>query len=105
MDLTKEKKLFEVMTKMYCRGQHYRNSSTLCATCKEMMDYAKERIDACPHGGNKPFCSKCTIHCFRPEYRSQVKAMMRYSGPRMILHAPKVAIQHLFATRKEKNHE
>lgn len=93
---SQEKALFEIMTKIHCKGQHHKTHSILCTSCQEMVVYAWDRIDHCPHGAKKPFCSKCTIHCFQPLFRERVKTMMRYSGPRMIFYAPKVALQHFF---------
>lgn len=102
MDPQKERMLFERMAKLYCKGQRHNSQGTLCTPCADMVSYAMERMAHCPHGTTKPFCSHCAIHCFRPEFRIQVKAMMRYSGPRMLLHAPKAALQHFFETLQEK---
>lgn len=101
MDPQKERMLFEMMTKIYCKGQRHNTHGTLCAPCEEMVSYAMERMAHCPHGSNKPSCSHCTIHCFHPGFRIRVKAMMRYSGPRMLLYAPKAALQHFLKPRQE----
>ena len=48
-----------------------------------------------PFGVNKPVCSECKIHCFKPEMRSQIKEVMRFAGPRMNFKHPVLAIHHL----------
>ena len=34
-------------------------------------------------------------HCYAPAQREQIRAIMRYAGPRMILHHRVAAIRHL----------
>ncbi|MEK7993631.1 MAG: nitrous oxide-stimulated promoter family protein, partial [Planctomycetota bacterium] len=67
------------------------------------QDYAEERLDRCPFGENKGACSKCKIHCYRPEMRKRVTELMRYAGPKMIAKHPLLAIDHLLkAVRSPK---
>ena len=52
-------------------------------------------------GETKLACAKCPIHCYQPEVREKVKAVMRYAGPRMIWRHPILALRHwLDAYRK-----
>ncbi|QSX08456.1 nitrous oxide-stimulated promoter family protein [Alkalibacter rhizosphaerae] len=95
MDPAKEKRIFETMTIIYCTKHHAGRSP--CPSCGNLITYAWQRIDHCPHGSAKPFCSKCSIHCFHPNERQKVKNVMRYSGPRMIFHSPLDAFRHLFS--------
>lgn len=37
---------------------------------------------------HKTKCHKCSVHCYMPEMRERIKEVMRYSGPRMLLHHP-----------------
>ena len=39
-------------------------------------------------------CGKCLVHCYQPQMREKVKGVMRYSGPRMLLHHPVLAMHH-----------
>ena len=48
-----------------------------------------------PHGDNKPFCSNCPIHCYKPEMRQQMRAVMQYAGPRMLLSNPILVLRHM----------
>jgi hypothetical protein len=93
----KEKILFKKMLVIYCKDHHH--GTLPCPSCQDLMAYAERRIDGCVHGSNKPFCSQCTVHCFQMDQRNQVKTMMRYSGPRMLLHAPLDAFRHLIKSR------
>lgn len=61
---------------------------------EEMKNYAKKRLEHCPHGENKPTCKNCTIHCYQTKYRNQMKKIMRFSGPRIMLYHPILALKH-----------
>ncbi len=61
---------------------------------EKLSQYARERIQKCPRMEDKTFCSQCQIHCYRQDMQEQIKKVMRYSGPRMILYHPIMAIRH-----------
>lgn len=84
---TREKKIVSMMIHMYC--QHHGDINE-----KEMMDYAIQRIEKCPMMKTKTFCSQCKIHCYKKDMQTNIKKIMRYSGPRMLLHHPILAIKH-----------
>lgn len=88
-----EKNTVETMIRMYCRAHH--GGEELCPACSELRGYAFERIGRCPHGSDKPRCDRCTTHCYKPEMRESIRTVMRYSGPRMMLHHPVMAVRHL----------
>jgi len=94
--LTMEKQVVETMVRLYCR-KHHRNE-TLCEECSDLLAYAKSRIDHCPEGSLKPFCSRCVIHCYAPDYREKIRKVMRFSGPRMLLYHPVIAIRHVVSS-------
>lgn len=94
--LETEKQVVETMVRLYCTHTH--DTSDLCPSCKELLSYAHERIDRCPEGAGKPFCSACAIHCYEPHMREQIRTVMRYSGPRMLWHHPLVAMRHLLSS-------
>lgn len=97
----KEKKLIPVMIKKYCRGKHGIKRG-ICEECSQLTEYALFRLDKCPFKVNKKFCSFCKIHCYKPEMRLQIKAVMKYSGPRMLLTHPVFAISHVVQMIKYK---
>ena len=93
--LKKEKKTIAIMIRIFCGAHHGTARKLLCPACTELLDYAKERLDKCPYGENKGACSKCKIHCYKPDKRKQITEVMRYSGPRMVTKHPILAIDHL----------
>ena len=68
----------------------------LCPQCQALLDYAHRRLEHCRFGENKPSCTRCPVHCYKPAMREQIRQVMRYSGPRMLLHDPIMAIRHLW---------
>ena len=68
----------------------------LCPQCQELLIYAHQRLERCKFGNEKPSCTRCPVHCYKPAMRQQIRQVMRYSGPRMLLHNPVLAIRHLW---------
>lgn len=97
----REKQIVSQMIALYCRKKHHTKSG-LCQECAELDTYAKQRSDKCPFMETKTFCSNCKVHCYKPQMREQIRAVMRFSGPRMMFYHPVVAIRHLLETKKEK---
>ena len=93
----KEKKVSSLMIKLY-----YKKKREKKAEGEELERYVFSRIDHCPYMANKTFCSNCKTHCYRPDMREKIKAVMRYSGPRMLFYHPVLAIKHMVLTLKEK---
>jgi hypothetical protein len=92
--IEREKKTLEAMVTLYCRDRH--NEATMpCETCTALLVYAHQRLDRCPWGASKPTCLKCPVHCYEHGMREQIRRVMRYAGPRMLLHHPLLAIAHL----------
>lgn len=83
------------MIRIFCDAHHDTAGKSLCPECSKLLDYAKDRLDKCPFGHNKGACSKCRIHCYKPDLRKQVTEVMRFSGPRMLRKHPLLAIDHL----------
>jgi hypothetical protein len=104
--LEKEQKTIAIMVQIFCGTHHGTAKKRLCPACTELLKYAKERLDKCPYGENKGACSKCKIHCYKPDMRKNVTEVMRFSGPKMITKHPLLAIDHLLkvkVTKQEKN--
>jgi predicted amidophosphoribosyltransferase len=97
-----EIKTMKKMIMMYCRAMHGSNSS-LCPECSKLADYAEKRIDKCVYGDNKPVCSKCSVHCYKPDRKEEIKKVMRYSGPRMLLNSPILSIRYLYRKKFKSN--
>lgn len=98
--LLTEHKTVAAMMAIYCRNKHGSKDS-LCSECAELLEYAEVRLDRCPYGQIKPTCNKCPIHCYKPEPKATMKAVMRYSGPRMLMPHPILSIRHLLLERRQ----
>lgn len=91
--IEREQRTVEQMIRIYCR--HKEGNRDLCPDCKVLLEYARIRLSKCPFGENKTSCRKCTVHCYRPDMKERIRAVMRYAGPRMIIYHPVAAIRHL----------
>lgn len=89
------------MIGMYCRAHHDGAARALCDDCSALRDYAMERIDKCPFCLSKPTCLNCPIHCYKRDRREEVRAVMRYAGPRMMRRHPVLAIMHILDGRRQ----
>ena len=106
--LRREQRTIEVMVRLYCRAHHGHAAAaarssrrrpaahpSLCPSCAALLHYSNRRIEKCRFGARKPVCASCTVHCFRPEMRDEIRTVMRYSGPRMMFRHPYLAVRHL----------
>ena len=85
----KEQYVVEEMIRLYCRKNHGKEgnaSGGMCPECQKLADYAKQRSQK----------------CYKPEMREKIRAVMRFSGPRMLLYHPILAIWHLICSMREK---
>ncbi len=92
--IEEEKKVVEQMIRLYCHKKE--GNGELCQNCHELLEYAHSRLDRCRYGEEKPTCKKCPVHCYRPDMKERVRAVMRWSGPRMMLYHPVAAIKHIY---------
>ena len=98
--IARESKTVAVMIADYCRAHHQGNG--ICPGCKELKDYALKRLEKCIFREGKTVCSKCPVHCFKPDMRESIQNIMRYAGPRMMYRHPVMAIFHIIDSgRKE----
>ena len=98
-DLACEKETVLAMVRIYCSGHHHQGGKDVCDDCQGLVDYAFDRLESCKFGGEKPVCSKCSVHCYKPEMREKVRRVMRYAGPRMLVRHPVMAIGHILRSR------
>lgn len=96
-----EKQTVALMIRLYCRKKHHQKSG-LCPDCAALAAYAAQRSDRCPFMETKTFCSNCKVHCYCPEMREKIREVMRFAGPRMLLHHPVMAVRHLIETKREQ---
>ena len=95
-----EQGLTRKMILLYCRKNH--KAGSLCADCRELEDYSRQRNERCPHIAEKTFCSNCETQCYKPEMRQKIRTVMRFSGPRIILSHPILVIRHVYYSSRRK---
>lgn len=98
--LASELATIEAMIGIYCRARH-QGGAHPCPDCRELLAYAGKRLAGCPFQEGKPTCGNCAVHCYAPRFREQVRAVMRYAGPRMIWRHPLMAIRHMLDSRRK----
>ena len=98
--IKRESNTIAVMVRLYCHDLH--QVDDLCLECRELLDYARERLDRCPFQEGKTTCAKCPVHCYKPEMRTRIRSIMRYSGPKMLFRSPQLAIPHLIDGLRKK---
>jgi hypothetical protein len=91
--LARELRTIAAMIGCYCES-HHNARGDLCPECQGLLDYAALRLERCRFGAEKPVCAKCPVHCYQPARREQVRAVMRYAGPRMLWRHPVLSLRH-----------
>ena len=99
----REMRTVSQMIALYCRKNHVGIAQDeiafcgepLCEECSDLDAYAVERTRRCRKMDVKTSCEECGNHCYRAAEREKVRAVMRFSGPRMLVNHPVAAIRHL----------
>ena len=89
----REKNTIQTMIRMYCRA-HHAAAGAPCPECATLEAYADQRIVKCPWLPAKPTCARCPVHCYKPERREEIRRVMRWAGPRMLLAHPLMTFFH-----------
>jgi hypothetical protein len=98
--IARERLTVRYMVEMYCRDNH-QAVGELCEQCDSLFTYAMARLDHCVFKDDKPTCKKCPVHCYKKDMRVEMRQVMIYAGPRMLLSHPVLAIRHLLDERKD----
>jgi len=96
-----ERRTVEAMIDIYCH-QHHGTRKGLCSDCEALRNYARQRLQNCPFQDGKPTCAKCPVHCYNPEMRKRIRAVMRYAGPRMLYRHPVMTLKHMMEGLREE---
>ena len=99
----REKRTISQMVALYCAGNHAPADRTgrahcgepVCPACAAIDAYAVLRTECCRKMDVKTSCEECGNHCYAPEKREEIRAVMRYAGPRMLGRHPVAAVRHL----------
>ena len=88
--MSKKRPVIEAMIRIYCEGrcQNETLESGLCQECEELLTYALERLEKCPKVAQKTSCGRCEIPCYREPFKSRIRLVMKYAGPRMVVKHP-----------------
>lgn len=92
--IEQEKQTVEQMIRLYCQKKE--GNKELCPKCRELLVFTHTKLTRCPFGDGKPTCRLCPIHCYKQDMKEQIRVIMRYAGPRMLLCHPIAAIRHLW---------
>lgn len=97
MKIKQEKILIKEMILLYCKKHKHKSDgkAEFCYECNALYEYAMQRLDHCKFSDNKPFCSKCPIHCYKKDRKEQIKKVMRFSGPRLFFYHPIIVLRHM----------
>ncbi|MBN2428015.1 MAG: nitrous oxide-stimulated promoter family protein [Deltaproteobacteria bacterium] len=93
-NIAKEYLTIAAMIDIYCRKIHGRKNSR-CPKCLELLDYVEKRLQFCRYAENKPRCRECPTPCFAQPQKALIKKVMKFSGPRLMLYHPFLALRHL----------
>src|SRR5512133_3904857 len=97
----KDLKILASFIHLYCSSHHDRKEGeltpipeqlssrgnsivALCPDCTALLEHGIRKRGLCPLDP-KPSCRKCRIHCYSPEYRQKIRAIMVFSGRKMLL--------------------
>lgn len=100
-----EEKIIEFMINLYCKKNCVGEKSelNLCSNCNSLLVYAKKRINLCKYKETKNFCANCETQCYSPKMKEQIRIVMKFSGSRMLIYNPRLAIYHIICTIKHKS--
>lgn len=94
-------KLVEKMMELYCKKHHQSDDSCLlCEECDALLEYSSKRSRNCRNP--KGFCAHCPHPCYAPDFRAKMRAVMKFSGPRMLGYHPIWVLKHRIETRRKK---
>jgi Nitrous oxide-stimulated promoter len=93
-------KTLQAMMHLYCEGHRHGSDERLCPRCAALLRYATRRLERCVFGDAKPNCAECRVHCYRSDMREEIRRVMRWAGPRMLLRHPILSVAHMFASRR-----
>ena len=67
----------------------------LCSDCSKLLKHGTAKLLLCPYDP-KPMCKKCETHCYAPDYREQIREVMKFSGLYLVKHGRVDLMFHYF---------
>lgn len=101
-DIYRDLKTLALFIDLYCRRHHKQAAKTpvglkghdvaavagraisLCPACTKLLAHAFVKRARCPMDP-KPMCKHCPNHCYHPDYRAQIRQVMKSSGRYLVL--------------------
>ncbi|GEM_PF-74194 len=109
--LAKDLRTLTIFVSIYCHAHHTLRAPfvlkgfdikslagkdlQLCPECSKLLTHALVKRSHCPMDP-KPACKHCPNHCYHPNYRTQIREVMRFSGKRLLLSGRLDYLIHLF---------
>lgn len=78
-DIAKDAQTLTAFVHVFCEQKHETAPKALCSSCHELLAYALQRLEKCPYDP-KPKCKDCLTHCYKPDYRTRIQEIMKFSG-------------------------
>ncbi len=118
-EIAKDLKVLGKFVECYCNHHHHASprkpfvmqaldlSATklghrlVCADCRRLLSHAVTKRARCPLDP-KPSCRVCPVHCYSPENREKIRAVMKFSGRHLILRGHLHLLLH-FLERRPKS--
>ncbi len=97
--LNEEARTLQAMVRDYCHA-HHGTKGEPCEACQVLLTYCLNRLARCPYQEKKPVCNRCETHCYKSPFKEETRAIMRYSGPRLLLSHPLLALKHLWYEKR-----
>jgi hypothetical protein len=97
----REGRTIETMVSLYCKHHHGKRVKD-CESCGPLEKYALDRLYHCPFQEAKTTCKNCPVHCYKPSMKEDVRVVMRFAGPRMLLRHPILTIYHFIDDRRKE---
>lgn len=98
--IRQEQKTIQRMIDQFCHDVH--GGKSTCRDCQELGEYAQERLQKCPFQEGKTTCAQCPVHCYKADRRDEIRKVMRYAGPRMLLRYPILTVLHMLDGLRKK---
>jgi hypothetical protein len=67
----------------------------LCPECSKFFKYGITMRLKCPYDP-KPMCKKCATQCYKGEYKSKIRRIMKFSGIYLVKHGRLDMLYHYF---------
>lgn len=97
----REKKMISQMIALYCHRNHHTRGAPL-SRVRGAERLRPRPLRALPVHGDEDLLRQLPRARYKPDMREKIRAVMRFSGPRMIFYHPVAAIRHVVETKREK---